>query len=61
MAEDIKQVVGQLSSAPNDKDNLQIYLPSVEHFTNYIQVGTQRLLRAINQMELAMQKNPVLS
>lgn len=56
MANDIKQVVGQLPKASDNSQ--QMYLPSIEHFTNYIQVGTQKLLRAINQLELAMQKNP---
>lgn len=57
MANDIKQVVGQLPKASDNSQ--QMYLPSIEHFTNYIQVGTQKLLRAINQLELAMQKNPL--
>lgn len=38
MADDIKQVVGQLPAASDN--NQPIYLPSVEHFTDYIQVGT---------------------
>lgn len=45
MANDIRQVVSQL---PTSSDNERcVYLPSIEHFTDYIQIGTQKLLRAI--------------